>query len=58
MKGVLTGKHYNRSLRTHKVLYEALMLMLFNSFLESLPEQRQIEIKNFIGKQYIMIRRL
>lgn len=52
VKGVLTGKHYNRSLRTHKVVYEAMMSILFRSFLESLPEQSQIEINNFNGKYY------
>ena len=24
VKGVLTGKHYNRSIRVHKIIYEAL----------------------------------
>jgi hypothetical protein len=49
LKGVMTGKHYNRSLRAHKVIYEAMMRMLFNSYLQSLPQESQIEIKGFIG---------
>ncbi len=49
LKGVMTGKHYNRSLRTHKVIYEAMMRLLFNSYLHSLPQESQNEIKEFIG---------
>ena len=35
---VLNGKNYNRSLRLHKVFFEALMILLFNSFESSLSD--------------------
>ena len=35
---VLNGKNYNRSLRLHKIFYEALMILLLNSFENSLSD--------------------
>ena len=35
--GVLSGKHYNRSLRVHKIIYEAMQRMRFQAFEKSLP---------------------
>ena len=35
---VLNGKNYNRSLCLHKIFYEALMILLFNSFENSLSD--------------------
>ena len=39
MKGVLSGHCYNRSMRAHKQLFEALSRMQFSSFLDSLEEK-------------------
>ena len=35
---VLNGKNYNRSLHLHKIFYEALMMLLLNSFKHSLSD--------------------
>ena len=48
--GVLTGKHYNRSVRSHKVIYEALMRLLFQSFIETQSPEKQENTLSFIGK--------
>ena len=50
MKGVISGKHYNSSVRAHKVMYEALLNLLLKDFLESLPEESQEEIVSIFGK--------
>jgi hypothetical protein len=44
---VLTGKHYNRSVRSHKVIYEALMRLLF---IETQSPEEQENTLSFIGK--------
>ena len=51
---VLKGKNYNRAVRLHKVVYEALFRMLLNDFEASLPahaidifQQKEILIENF-----------
>ena len=36
---VLNGKNYNRSLRLHKIYFDALMIILFNSFEKSLSDE-------------------
>lgn len=36
VKGVLSGKHYNRSIRAHKIIYEALERLRLQSFEKSL----------------------
>lgn len=38
IKGVQTGHHYNRAMRCHKLLYEALHRLRWQSFLKTLPE--------------------
>jgi hypothetical protein len=48
--GVLTGKHYNPSVRSHKVIYEALMRLLFQSFIETQSPEEQENTLSFIGK--------
>ena len=35
---VLEGKNYNRAVRLHKIIYEALSQMLLDKFEASLPE--------------------
>ena len=48
--GVLSGKHYNRSLRAHKIMYEGLMRLLFQSFLRTQSSEKCREIQSLIGK--------
>ncbi len=45
IKGVLNGKHENRSVR-------AFPHMLFDMYLQSLPSESQDNILEFIGKVY------
>ena len=52
ISGVLNGKHYNRCIRTHKVMYEALTQLLFKSFLESIPASKREQVFLLIGKFY------
>ena len=42
--GVISGKHYNRSLRTHKLLFEAFSQMLWSAFLQSVTEEICTEV--------------
>lgn len=44
IKGVMSGKHYNRSIRCHKVLYEALQQLRIESFLDTLDVSTQEEV--------------
>ena len=37
VNGVLSGKHYNRSIRAHKIIYEAMERLRFQAFEKSLP---------------------
>ena len=41
VKGVLTGKHYNRSVFCHKILYEAMQRLRFDAFFDQLDEVKQ-----------------
>ncbi|KAK6168598.1 hypothetical protein SNE40_019797 [Patella caerulea] len=45
INGVINGHHYNRSLRAHKLLYEALQRLRFSVFLDSLGENDAIPIQ-------------
>ena len=47
IKGVLSSKHYNRSVSCHKVMYEALQRLRFQSFLDSITDENQ-ELASFI----------
>ena len=47
MKGVLSGKHYNRSLSCHKIMYEALQRQRFQAFLDFTTDENQ-ELTSFI----------
>lgn len=44
IKGILNGHMYNRSVRSHKLLFEALSRMQFMSFLESLGDEESERI--------------
>ena len=46
----MSGKHYNRSVRSHKVVYEALVRLLFQRYLESLSADKKDETITMIGK--------
>ena len=46
IKGVLSGKHYNRSVFCHKVMYEALQRLRLEAFLEYVEEDH--EMSSFI----------
>ena len=50
INGVLSGKHYNQSVRVHKVVYEALMRLLLEQYLESLDADKRNETITLIGK--------
>jgi hypothetical protein len=36
VKGVLSGKHYNRSIRVHKIIYEVLERLCWETFEKTL----------------------
>eukprot|EP00794_Sanderia_malayensis_P000765 gene765-55_t len=50
INGILPGKHYNRSVRSHKVVYEALLRLLFQRYLESLPNDHKEKVVALIEK--------
>lgn len=54
INGVLSGKHYNRSVRSHKVVYESMTRLLLECYFESLQEEEQRNIDHMIG-QYLFI---
>lgn len=41
INGVISGHHYNRSIRAHKLMYESLQRIRFLAFLDSLPPQEK-----------------
>lgn len=45
----MSGKHYNRSVRAHKLMYEALSRLRFQSFLTSKTKEEEEEILEFLG---------
>ena len=48
IKGILSGKHYNRSVLCHKIMYEALQRLRFQAFLDSRTKDDQEDISLFI----------
>jgi hypothetical protein len=48
IKGVLTGKHYNRSVFCHKIMHEAFQRLRFETFLDSLDVTEQEKIRTFV----------
>ena len=48
IKGVMSGKHYNRSLLCHKTMYEALQRLRFEEFFDSLDNESQEDISSFV----------
>ena len=52
VKGVFNGKHHNRSIFFHKVVYEAMQRLRFETFLDNLDEQKEDRIVQFVGQMY------
>ena len=50
VNGVLSGKHYNRSVRSHKVIFEALSRLLFQSYFDSISAPERDAAIALIGK--------
>ena len=51
ISGVIDGKHYNRSVRAHKYLYEALMRLAWAEFMRSLESSdpnHRIAVASFL----------
>ena len=46
--GVLSGKHYNRSVFCHKIMHEAFQRLRFETFLDSLDVAEQESIRTFV----------
>ena len=43
---VIAGKHYNRAVRAHKIIYEALCRMLYERFLEWMVQEKPTVVGN------------
>ncbi|CAB3997648.1 Hypothetical predicted protein [Paramuricea clavata] len=48
IQGVLSGKHYNRSVSCHKIMYEALQRLRFQAFMDQMTEEDQEVMTSFI----------
>ena len=46
--GVLSGKHYNRSIANHKIIYEALQQLRFEAFVETLEDELKKYIQSIV----------
>ncbi|CAG9762490.1 unnamed protein product [Ceutorhynchus assimilis] len=46
LSSIITGKHYNRAVRTHKVVFEAMMRIIWKSFLPWLEETDTVVSKD------------
>ena len=49
VKGVISGHHYNRSVRCHKLIYEALHRLRWQCFLETVPESDCSQVEQIIS---------
>ena len=47
VNGVLSGKHYNRSIFCHKTMYEEMQRLKFESFFNQLPDEKQEQVMSF-----------
>ena len=60
VNGVFTGRHYNRAVRAHKLVAEAMQHMFLTIYLDSIPEKKAERVKDlmtslsqsFPGPQY------
>lgn len=50
INGVISGHHYNRSMRAHKLLYESLQHIRFITFLDPLPPEERDECMDIINE--------
>lgn len=48
IKGVMSGKHYNRAVRSHKIIYEALQRLRFEAVLDTLDDGSHSEVISFV----------
>ncbi|XP_046845101.1 uncharacterized protein LOC124438948 [Xenia sp. Carnegie-2017] len=48
IRGVLSGKHYNRSIMCHKLVYEALQRLRFDAYLDSIDNQQKESVATSI----------
>ena len=48
IKGVVSGKHYNRSVSCHKIMYEALQRLRFQAFMDQMTEEDQEVMTSFV----------
>ena len=48
IKGVMSGKHYNRAVRSHKMMYEALERLQFEAFMDTLDDGYHNEVISFV----------
>ncbi|XP_028411727.1 uncharacterized protein LOC114534480 [Dendronephthya gigantea] len=46
LKGVLTGKHYNRSIRAHKIIFEAMERLRLQAFEKSLTTTEKVLLES------------
>ena len=46
IKSVLSGKHYNRSIRAHKIIYEAMQRLPLEAFEKSLPTKEKTVLES------------
>jgi hypothetical protein len=44
VKGILSGKHYNRAMRIHKLLYEAMERLCLEAFVKSLTTEKKAKL--------------
>ena len=49
IKGVMTGKHYNRSVHCHKIMSEALHRLRFQAFLDCLDDEDSNDVATLIS---------
>ena len=47
VKAVLTGKQYNRCIRVHKIIYEAMQRLRYLAFYDSLPDHEADKLCSF-----------
>eukprot|EP00057_Strongylocentrotus_purpuratus_P015294 XP_011669768.1 PREDICTED: uncharacterized protein LOC105440883 [Strongylocentrotus purpuratus] len=52
VNGVLSGHHFNRSLRAHKLLCEAMERLRWLSFMKTLPDEQQEEASDVLLKMH------
>ena len=48
IKDVMSGKHYNRALRSHKMMYEALERLRFEAFMDTLDDGYHNQVIPFL----------